>query len=194
MTFNILQGLGEVAEFRLSLRAETDRGCALMAGAFLDDQLVLLLRKVLVDEKALVDTLFDFSSSLGTFSARIDMCYALGIIPRDARRDLHLIRKIRNDFGHVARPLTFDDSRISSRCRELTYVTRHGGTTRDLFTSAALGVCAIIHAATEESKHAEPASSVFSEVDANKLRDDIENMVKSLMSSLREDGGAVANT
>lgn len=193
MTFDMGETLDEVIEFRLSLSKETDRGCALMAGAFLDDQLQRLLRKALVDDKSAVDILFDFSSSLGTFSGRIKMCYALGLIPKDAMRDLDLIRKIRNDFGHDAKPLDFADSKIASRSRELSYVTREGGSTRARFTNAALCVCAILHVATESSKHAEPASSILSKYDTSKLREDVGAIVRSLMTSVQPGESTGAN-
>ena len=102
----------EVFEFRATLTEETDRGCALMAAAYLDDQLECLLRRTLVDDNTAIDDLLRSAGALGSFSARIELCYALGLLPGQARRDLHLIRKIRNDFGHVAKPLAFEEPGI----------------------------------------------------------------------------------
>src|SRR5262245_33803219 len=107
--------LEEVSEFRSSLTPETDRGCALMAAAYLSNQLVRLLRATLVEDEDVIDELFRHLGPLGSFSGCIEMCYALGLLPSEVRRDLHLIRKIRNDFGHVARTLTFEDPGIANR-------------------------------------------------------------------------------
>jgi|SRR5271157_2819684 len=136
----------EVFEFRSSLTEETDRGCALMAAAYLADQLERLLRRALVDDEDAVDELLRPLGPLGSFSGRIELCYALGLLPTDARRDLHLIRKIRNDFSHVAKTLTFDEPGITSRCRELNHSGREAeASPRAKFTSAVLAVCAVVH-------------------------------------------------
>ena len=148
----------EVMEFRAGLRGETDRGCALMAAAFLDDQLGRLLRSVLVDDAKAVDELVGPSGALGAFSSRIEACYALGLLPPLARRDLHLIRKVRNEFAHTLSPRTFEEPSIASRCSELHYafvvVTDR---VRGRFTNAALGVCAVIHSKLTRAEHPEAA-------------------------------------
>lgn len=136
----------EVLEFRSSLSGETDRGCALMAAAYLADQLERLLRHTLVDDQAAVDELFRHLGPLSSFSGRIELCYALGLLPAEARRDLHLVRKIRNDFGHVAKTLTFEEPAIAARCRELHHSGREAeARPRAKFTSAVMGLCAVIH-------------------------------------------------
>ena len=137
----------EAIAFRGSLEGETDRGCALMAAAYLSDQLERVLRAVFVDDSRRVDRLFVATGPLGSFSARIDLCHAIGFLPDRARRDLHLIRKIRNRFGHTANPLCFDDQSIANQCMDLyhrvAYVESGG---RGMFTSAALAVCGRVHA------------------------------------------------
>ena len=79
----------EVMEFRSSLTPETDRGCALMAAAFLDSELELLLRAFVVKNKKVEDEMFGQSKPIGAFSSRIDLAYLLGLISADTRRDLH---------------------------------------------------------------------------------------------------------
>ena len=140
----------EVITFRLTLTPETDRGCALMAAAYLDDQLEALLRRVLlVDTKAL-DELLSGLGPLATFSSRIELCYLLGLIPAQCRRDLHEIRRIRNRFAHETEPLTFDQPPIANWCAELSYSAQPtSARARAKFTNAALGLCAVIHGRTE---------------------------------------------
>src|SRR5579859_4992858 len=103
-----LDRLEDVMEFRHWLTPETDRGCALMAAAYLDDQLSELLLSRFVDDTKLKSELFGASQALGSFSSRIDFAYALGMIGPTARKELHIIRKIRNLFGHEPRPISFD--------------------------------------------------------------------------------------
>ena len=136
----------EILEFRSSLSGETDRGCALMAAAYLSDQLERLLRTLFVADQPAIERLFEPLGPLGSFSARIEVSYACGLLPRSAYRDLHLIRKIRNDFGHVAKRLTFDEPGIAGRCQELHHSIREAeAPARAKFTNAVLGVCAVIH-------------------------------------------------
>src|SRR5690606_13031617 len=138
----------EVMDFRKSLDAETDRGCSLMAAAFLDTELETLIRSFLVDHRRTADDLLGQSKPIGTFSSRIDLSFMLGLISPLSRRDLHLVRKIRNIFGHTHLPIGFDDQDISNRCRELTHHLRDGSDPpRKLFISSAVGLLAMMHSA-----------------------------------------------
>ncbi|MDD2898327.1 MAG: DUF4145 domain-containing protein [Desulfuromonadaceae bacterium] len=79
----------------------SDRACAVLAGALLDDRLMNLLKTYLVpSEKPNDDKLFSPSGALGSFSARIELCRRLNLIDDKTRLCLDLIRKIRNDAAH----------------------------------------------------------------------------------------------
>jgi mannitol operon repressor len=58
------------------------------------------------------------NAPLGTFSARIEACYALGLTSDDEHNDLTLIRRIRNEFAHNIET-TFGTPSIVSRCSQL---------------------------------------------------------------------------
>jgi DNA-binding MltR family transcriptional regulator len=52
--------------------------------------------------KRLMETVFSGNGPLATFSAKISVCSALGLVGgQDVRHDLTLLRKIRNDFAHA---------------------------------------------------------------------------------------------
>jgi len=55
---------------------------------------------------------------LGTFSARVEACYALGLITEDEHNDVSLIRRIRNDFAHHI-DTSFETPSVVSRCGQL---------------------------------------------------------------------------
>jgi hypothetical protein len=110
----------DVLAFRRELSSETDRGAALFAAAHLDERLEMLLRAFLIDDEPVAAPLFSGTGALATFSARIDMAYLTGLIPLSIRRELHLIRRIRNEFAHSPRSVQFANEAIASRCRELT--------------------------------------------------------------------------
>ncbi|MGB7432534.1 MAG: MltR family transcriptional regulator [Ahrensia sp.] len=62
-------------------------------------------------EKRLGEKLFDGYGPFSTFSAKIDVVYALGLIDRELCNELHTIRAIRNKFAHPegSRVVTFQD-------------------------------------------------------------------------------------
>lgn len=110
--------VAEILEFRVALQSESDRATALMAAAFLEDYLGKLISHHMIDDESINKTVFSHNGPLGTFSAKIDMAYMLALISPLVRKDLHLLRKIRNEFAHTAKPLDFTTHRIKSRCEE----------------------------------------------------------------------------
>ena len=107
------------------LMKESDRAVGVLAPAFLDSILEELLRVVLAKVTS-TETLLRDQGPLGTFSSRIDMARSLNLIDDDAWRDLHLFRKIRNDFAHSVHMHGFAEPEIAARCRELRTPYRYG--------------------------------------------------------------------
>jgi DNA-binding MltR family transcriptional regulator len=106
-------------------KAESDRASVILAAALLDSALETLLRAALVPTSASEDPLFEGSNApLGTFSARIEMAYRIGLTDANFSRNLHLVRKIRNDFAHNVAGCAFSDSSVMSRLTELRRGTR----------------------------------------------------------------------
>jgi hypothetical protein len=100
--------------------ADSDRGCALMLGAFLDIHLEKLLRSVLLQQKSVVDPLFQYPGALSTFSAKIRLAYCLRLLHEHEYRDLNRILKIRNGFAHELHGISFSkDPVIAKLCRSL---------------------------------------------------------------------------
>ena len=143
-------------QFRESLTPETDRGCAVAAAAFIDEEPKVLLMSALANETKLIEQAVSQSGPLANFSARIDFALLMGLLSRAVWRDLHLIRKIRNDFAHSPAPLAFDADPISSRCGELSHSWREkDASPRHHFTSATCGTLACIHASLSRTKRLE---------------------------------------
>lgn len=109
----------KVIEFRKNLTQESDRGIALMGTAYIDERLKVLIEKYLIEDNSILKTMFDFSGPLGTFSSRLMMAYSLGLIPKNIFNNSNILRKIRNDFAHVSRPISFDEEPVKSRCYSL---------------------------------------------------------------------------
>ena len=147
-TINKLLGtkLDEVLKFNHEFREESDRGCALMAAAYLDEALKQMLASYMVNDKRLIKDLFNGQGPLATFSSRINLAFALGKISNEAKFDLHIIRRIRNDFAHISEPIDFENESISNRCKELRHQTLpNESSSREFFTRAVMGVLAMIH-------------------------------------------------
>ena len=95
-----LAAIASNAEAVLAMRKvvakETDRGCVLVAAAYLDEQLETLFRARTLDEGNVADSLFENNGPLGSFSSRIALARSLGMLPKDTCSDLQLIRRIRS--------------------------------------------------------------------------------------------------
>ena len=166
----------EVAELRGTLSEETDRGCALMVAAYIDYELGKLIKAHIVDDKSVSDDLFSNNGPLGTFSSRINLAYSLGLIPNDIRRDLHLLRKIRNEFAHNPKRFGFEKPEIKSRCNEFKFCSPIAEDPRERFISAMMGITGHIHGRLIMTKHLDP----MPEIDLEKQKKFFEAEMKEL--------------
>jgi DNA-binding MltR family transcriptional regulator len=98
----------------------SDRSCVIVATSILERLLGDLLRAHLVPNNSSTDTLFDGPNApVSTLSARIDFAYRLGLISHQLARDLHLIRRIRNDFAHSIEGCSFQNAGVTNQVSEL---------------------------------------------------------------------------
>jgi DNA-binding MltR family transcriptional regulator len=111
-----------------NLKLMDDAGIALMGAAYLDHALELLLksqfRPLSPDDER---RLFDGAQNgiLGTFSAKIRMAYAIGLLLDELYHDLLLINGIRNAFAHsLHNDVFFTNDLIIADCEKLSYVKR----------------------------------------------------------------------
>jgi hypothetical protein len=156
--------VGAVLAFQESLSAESDRGCALMAAAYLDSELQRLLCKYLVNDEPTQKEIFGNSRPLGSFSSKIDLAYLVGLLGPNAHRDLHLIRRVRNEFGHVPTAIDFDNPSLASRCNELYHdASGKKVSPRAKFIRVSLGVLGVIHASLYSITGLEEAKDVSME-------------------------------
>ncbi len=86
--------------------------------SYLDQSLRRLLAAAMINEPSATDEFLD-DADVSTLSARIRLARCLGLISRPTAQMLHRLRKIRNDFAHSPRPLSFDDSSIKDRVQSL---------------------------------------------------------------------------
>lgn len=105
-------------EVENELHGESERGCVVLAFAWMDDQLTRNLRKYLLPstqhtEKA--DELLGVGRPIGDAATKIDLCLRLGLLHPNTHRSLHMFRRLRNDFAHFSSRLSFSDQSIHDR-------------------------------------------------------------------------------
>jgi len=108
------------------LEHETDRSIVIVAGAILDDALNEIIKSYLVPSERKEWCVFSGGNSpISSFSARINLCFQLRIISHVMQRDLHIIRKLRNEFAHNPFDLDFSTPSVVSRIEELDKVANY---------------------------------------------------------------------
>ncbi len=152
----------EQKEFHASLDFETDRGCCLMAAAYLEYQIENILKKKLVDKPSMHERLFDFNGPLGTFSSKIEMSYAIGLIGPKVKQDLLLLKKIRNEFAHHRKLLSFSDKPICDIAENFYHnsLTKSKGQFRHNFIQEVVGLFAAIVSKRFSLEHIEEESDI----------------------------------
>jgi DNA-binding MltR family transcriptional regulator len=92
----------------------THAGYALIMAARLDQTLrAAIERRMPYLTENLRRALFEHGA-LSDFSDKIDIAFGLGIIDAETRRELHILRKMRNAFAHSPAKLHFGDNAIIS--------------------------------------------------------------------------------
>jgi hypothetical protein len=109
---------------------KNDRAAALAAGSFLEDQLSFALNARFIPlSETRKDALYKRPDApLRTFSAKIELGFALALYGEATRIDLEHIRKIRNEYAHNAAKRSFDTPKISERCDALSTPSRINAT------------------------------------------------------------------
>lgn len=103
----------ELTQFFLGLEPESDRAVAIVAYSYMDQRFnELLLASFCDDIDGGANSLFGPLKPLGTSYARVQLAAALYWIRPDTYKNLHYLRKIRNEFAHSATLRTLDESPV----------------------------------------------------------------------------------
>jgi DNA-binding MltR family transcriptional regulator len=116
------------------LNNDSDLEAVLVATSFLDACLGSILNRQFIDSRV-SKKLLEPSGALGNYSARADVCYALGLIQKPLHADLQKIAEIRNKIAHYHQALSFESDAIRKLCADLSYVMslKNGNTSEPLF-------------------------------------------------------------
>lgn len=110
----------DYGEFQENYAGEPDRSVAILAASYIETVLEVHLVRRLVSHKR-VNRMFEGYGPLATFSAKIDLSYAVGLIPEHITDDLHIVRKVRNEFAHCPEKMDFSKKSISDLCQKISY-------------------------------------------------------------------------
>lgn len=97
-----------------------DRAIAILLAAHLERavELGITARLKNNDHKTQLE-LYSERGPLGTFSGKIAMAYALGMIDATTRAELDSIRAVRNAFAHATADISFSTDVIAAECKKL---------------------------------------------------------------------------
>lgn len=112
----------QLGAFLAAFNQESDRGAALVAAAMLDERLEEILCSFFVENSAARELLAGFNAPLGTFSSRASAAFALGLIQENEFKEISLIRKIRNEFGHGWESMSFESEPVASLTARLPWL------------------------------------------------------------------------
>jgi hypothetical protein len=107
---------------------QSDRGCAIVGTAYIEDQLLLALRSTLAtgaDADDLFKQLFGSHGALGAARPRAEIGMLTGLYGPATLKDLVRMLKIRNRFAHWALPIDFGDSEVRAHCENLGLRARY---------------------------------------------------------------------
>ena len=96
-------------EFFKDYARESERGCVLLIGEALNEQLEGLHRAYIdssCGDNKLAKLLLSWRGPLGTFGLRVQVAYAYGLLSKDTYKDLELLRSIRNGAAHSTMPFS----------------------------------------------------------------------------------------
>jgi DNA-binding MltR family transcriptional regulator len=103
------------------LNNEPDFSVIVVSCAYVDACLGSILAKYLL-ESSISSKLLDVrSGALGSFAARSDVCYSLGLISKNIYQDLLVLGELRNQVAHHHHMLDFSATEIAEACRSLKY-------------------------------------------------------------------------
>lgn len=108
-------------ELTEELELATDRTCAIVAATLVDSSLLQSLSaELFIRNNTHSERLFHGESGpFSTFSQRIAIARAIGLVDDDFEKGCNAIRLIRNAFAHTLIKLSFDDELIAKECNKL---------------------------------------------------------------------------
>jgi len=94
----------EINRFREAISeieaSNSDRAAVIVASAFLEDHLTRVLQARMHENEKISREMFRASGPLGNFGTKIDLGFMIGVYGEKVRRELQIVKEIRNEFAH----------------------------------------------------------------------------------------------
>lgn len=92
----------------LEMHSQNDRGAAIAGAVFLEEKLKeAIIKRWPPISNTVRDKLFTGYAPLATFSAKIAIAYAMGVLNVHSKSDCEKIRLLRNNAAHIGTPFLF---------------------------------------------------------------------------------------
>lgn len=109
----ILDAISKLNTSLVAIGKQTHAGAVMVAAAVLDQTLEQAITTKFVHLNSdMRKRLYGERGPVGTFSAKIDLGFALGLFDSDTYKRLSAIRQVRNLFAHTAQSLSFDNEEV----------------------------------------------------------------------------------
>jgi hypothetical protein len=118
-------GIGAWNEMVQHFHSESDRGAAILAGSFAEHAIGTFLTHR-VKDKGVGEKLFGPVGPLSSFSQRIAVAYAFGLIDQRQYQEFEGVRQARNHFAHHPLEATFDSPEVQKHTRKLPFFSDQG--------------------------------------------------------------------
>jgi DNA-binding MltR family transcriptional regulator len=110
----------------------TDRSAAILCCVQLEDAVVtLILTQLKNKNERTLERLYERGGPLGSFSAQINLAFALGLFDEKTRIQLDTIRFIRNAFAHARKSISFRTPEIAAANKTLVLADNYKKKVRD---------------------------------------------------------------
>jgi hypothetical protein len=100
-----------------------ERTIGVLGGSLVDNSLEYALKFHFAGDQKTIDSLFSISNQLGTFSSRINLSFAMGIVGSITHKNMDAIREVRNAFAHQILMISHISSENKSSTLELKPVS-----------------------------------------------------------------------
>jgi hypothetical protein len=128
----------------IALQTQTHAGEAIYGAALVESELErMLLTYMPTVSNNLARRLFDGFGPLNTFSAKIDLSRALGLINADTYRDLCAVQAIRNAYAHPRERLHFQSAKIQELAKAFKE-WRPNCDARELYDTVVVNLIAVL--------------------------------------------------
>jgi hypothetical protein len=104
----------------LDMKGESDRGAIILSATSIEDILEIEIANRMPSLKSddqLQKKIFEGDGPISSFSRKIDMAYALGIIDKQYHGIINLIREVRNACAHARRPISLARPELQGVCK-----------------------------------------------------------------------------